>query len=153
MKCRRSFLNLFATSWVLAVCLVTGCKSVSPSQYVSPRVEGRVLDGETGQPLQEVEVRRVSANESYRVTEPAKGAEGLKSTPGVRTAADGTFALRSVRALVLFRHAAWYSVSLTFRHPGYQEFMTSYTLTDATNTAGGEPLVKTGDVLLMPRGK
>ena len=128
---------------------VTGCHS--PSQYSSPRVTGRVLDEQTGQPLKDVAVRRVSDNTP--VMAPPKGGEMLKQAPSIFTGADGAFVLKSVRDLAFLQRVQWYSVSLSFTHRGYEQLMKTYPLASATNTASGEPIVPAGDVLLKPVAK
>jgi hypothetical protein len=130
-----------------------GCKSASPSHYISPRVEGRVVDSQTHQAIKGVQVRRVTADESYRVESPAKGGRLMEQNQGVRTGADGIFVLASQTVFTPFRDPGWYSVSIAFKHPGYDEFMATYTVAQSTNTAKGEPLVNAGDVLLMPLSK
>jgi hypothetical protein len=130
-----------------------GCKSYSPSSYISPRVTGRVLDQMTRQPINHVEVRRVTASESDRAENTAKGGQALSQSPGVRTGADGTFVLESVRDLAFLIKTGWYSVSVSFARAGYQPLTATYTLGSSTNTAKGEPLVNAGDILLVPSGK
>jgi len=139
----------------LVVCgmAAAGCKSGSWSRYVSPRVTGRVVDWETRQPIQDVKVRRLSADESYRTLEPPKGGQLLEQGPFVMSGKDGLFDLASVRSLSPFRKTRWYSVSVCFEHAGYQRFSTSYVLAEATNTPSGEPLVQAGDVPLAPLAK
>lgn len=129
---------------------VAGCQSTSPSQYISPRVEGRVLDAGTRQPIRGVTMRRVVSGEDVAPGEIPKGAQALAQAPDVRTGNDGVFALASERNLQLFRRSGWFSVTISFKHAGYASLMTNYTLANATNAAGGEPLVKTGDILLVP---
>jgi hypothetical protein len=136
----------------LAFCQA-GCKSYSPSSYISPRVTGRVLDQTTRQPIKHVEVRRVTANEAYFVEKTAKGSQALNQSPGVRTGADGTFVLKSVRNLSFLLETGWYSVSVSFARAGYRPLTTNYTLANSTNTAKGEPWVNAGDILLVPSGK
>jgi hypothetical protein len=138
---------------LILACGLWGCKSYSPSQYIAPRVEGRVLDSQSRQPLKDVRVQRVNPDQSYRIDDPPKGGQMMEKTPAVRTAADGTFVLDSERSLALVRELGWYSVSLSFTHPAYERFTTNYTLAQATNTASGEPLVKTGDIRLIPLAK
>jgi hypothetical protein len=153
MKNTQILLSVLTLSWVMVACLSGGCKSTSPSQYISPRVEGRVLDSQSHQPIKDVQVRRHAADDNYRAEDPPKGGEMIKKAPAVRTAADGTFVLDSVRDFALLQEIGWYSLSLTFQHPAYERFFTNYTLARATNTASGEPLVKTGDILLTPLAK
>ena len=77
----------------------------------------------------------------------------MEQNSGVRTEADGIFVLASEKAFTPFKDPGWYSVNVEFKHPGYDEFMASYTVAQATNTAKGEPLIQAGDVLLMPLSK
>ena len=135
---------------VIAACVVAGCKSTSPSQYISPRVEGRVLDAQSRQPIGGVIVRRVKPGAEAATGEVPKGAQAMAQAPDVRTGKDGAFTLASDRSLQLFRRSGWYSVAISFKHAGYASFMTNYTRANATNTPGGEPLVRTGDILLVP---
>jgi hypothetical protein len=153
MKKSQILLRAVTLCWVMVACLSGGCKSTSPSQYISPRVEGRVLDAQSHQPIKDVQVRRHAADDNYRAEDPPKGAEMIKKAPAVRTAPDGTFVLDSVRDIALLQTIGWYSLNLTFQHPAYERFFTNYTLAKATNTASGEPLVKTGDILLVPLAK
>jgi hypothetical protein len=153
MKNTQILLCAVTLGWVMVACLSGGCKSTSPSQYISPRVEGRVLDSQSHQPIKDVQVRRHAADDNYRAEDPPKGGEMIKKAPAVRTAADGTFVLDSVRDFALLQEIGWYSLSLTFQHPAYERFFTNYTLAKATNTVSGEPLVKTGDILLTPLAK
>ncbi len=130
-----------------------GCKSGSWSRYVSPRVTGRVVDWETRQPIQDVKVRRLSADESYRTLERPKGSQLLEQGPFVLSGQDGRFDLASVRSLSPFRKTGWYSVSVCYERAGYQRFSTTYVLGEATNSPNGEPLVQAGDVPLAPLAK
>jgi hypothetical protein len=153
MKNTRILLSILALGSVTAACLLGGCKSASPSQYISPRVEGRVLDSQSHQPIKDVQVRRLAGDESYRAEDPPKGGERLQKAPAVRTAADGTFVLDSVRDFALLQTLGWYSLNLSFQHPAYERFFTNYTMASATNTVKGEPLVRTGNILLTPLAK
>jgi hypothetical protein len=129
-----------------ALFTVTGCKSAS--HYISPRVEGRVLDARSRQPVENVVVKRLSDNEQG--DEPAKGGQALLPTDSVRTGPDGAFDLRSLKAVAFFRGLSWLSVSLSFEHPAYQTVKKTYTFSNATSSAAGEPLVQAGDILLEP---
>jgi hypothetical protein len=151
MQNRHILLSVLTLGWVMIAWLSGGCKSTSPSQYIAPRVEGRVLDSQTHQPIKDVRVRRLAADDNDRAEEPRKGGELLKKAPAVRTAADGTFVLESVRDIALLQEIGWYSLSLTFEHPAYDRFFTNYTLANATYTVTGEPLIKTGDILMTPQ--
>jgi hypothetical protein len=135
---------------LIAACVLAGCKTTSPSQYISPRVEGRVLDAQTHQPIVGVKVVRVVADPEPLVDQAPKGGQALERTPDVRSLKDGTFVLDSERDLELFRRTGWYSLTLTFEHAGYASITTNYTIANATNSPSGEPLVKAGDILLAP---
>ena len=132
---------------------LAGCQTHSPSQYVAPRVTGRVLDQQTHQPIADVRVRRSGADNASPTRDTPKGGELMEQAAAVHTKADGTFRLQSVRSLAPFRNVGWYSMSLSFEHPGYERLGTNYTLANATNTLKGEPVVNTGDLLLIPRAK
>ena len=145
-------------SGVLAVALVAltlaGCQTKKlPSVYIAPRVYGRVLDAQTQQPVADVRVQRVRADESYRAMETAKGGQKLDLNPSVRTDADGKFALASARDVALLRQIGWYSVSISFENLQYERLVKTYTLTNATLNASGEPEVNAGDVKLVRRAK
>lgn len=140
-------------SWLLAASLIMGCKSSSnsPSRYVAPRVEGRVLDAQTRQPIGGVSVRRIDPDTDVGAGEIPKGALALEQSLDIRTRKDGSFVVASKRDLELFGRSSWYSVAINFKHPGYASFTTNYTPANATPTPSGEPLVKAGDILLTPR--
>jgi hypothetical protein len=138
---------------LISIWALTACKSSSPSQYVSPRVSGRVLDAQSNQPINGVQVRRLGPDQNVDVADPPKAGQVMEQSSAVRTGRDGTFVLDSVRNLALFRKVGWYTVSLSFAHAGYEGFVTNYTLANATNTAKGEPLVTTGDIHLRPLSK
>jgi len=133
---------------------MTGCGSTSgstsPSQYISPRVEGRVLDAQSRRPVSGVRVRRLEPGEETGPGEIPRGAESLEQSLEVRTGRDGNFVVASQKDLELFRRSGWYSVAISFKHHGYALFITNYTTANATQTPRGEPLVKAGDILLPP---
>jgi hypothetical protein len=135
-----------------AACVLAGCQSspVLNSQYISPRVEGRVLDAATRQPVTNVSIRRLTPGQSELGNAPAAGARALERAPVVRTDRDGRFDLDSERDLTLFRQAGWYSVALAFTHQGYERFVTNFTLAQAVVTSNGEPVVNAGSILLQP---
>jgi hypothetical protein len=135
---------------LLAAFALTGCKSSSPSQYISPRVEGRVLDAQSHAPISGVEVLRVVAGGSSEAGDAPKGGQLLERTPHVTTGKDGSFILESARAVAFFQTLGWYTINLSFDHPAYQRFPVTFKLSDAVNTAKGEPVVKAGDILLTP---
>lgn len=148
MRNTNKFVKVVVGGWLIAAAFGGACKSPVFSRYVSPRIEGRVVDSNSHQPVEDVVVRRVISDEMYRVEGPAKGGAQMEKAPGVRTGSDGTFVMDSQRDLALIGKAEWYSVSLSFQHPGYEGYTVTYTWLDATNTAKGEPLVKAGNIVL-----
>ena len=135
----------------LAILVVAGCGCHSPSQYTSPRVEGRVLDEQTQQPIRGVQVRR-ELNAPPPLDGP-RGAEMLTRAPATRTDAAGCFVVESERALSFIGHSMWYSVTLSFTHADYERVVRSYSFSSSTNTASGEPVVPAGEILLRPLAK
>jgi hypothetical protein len=129
---------------------IVGCQSAAPSRYSSPRITGRVLDARTQQPIQGVQVRRVTPQDP-NADQTVKGGQSLAKSPAVRTDSDGNFVLDSERILTLFSRLGWYSVSVAFTHPNYERLTTEYTLLNATNTPSGEPLVQAGEIRLQPK--
>jgi hypothetical protein len=150
-RCCASRWKFALLSGVLVVAFaLAGCKSRSLSQYIAPRVEGRVLDAKTRQPIRGVAVQRMDSGAEVAPGEIPKGGQAMQQTPSVRTGNDGTFALASERNLELFSRGRWYSVAISFKHTGYASFLTNYTPANATPTTKGEPLVQAGDILLVP---
>jgi len=145
---RKSALRLVV---IVLGCMVVGCKS-SPSQYVSPRVTGRVLDASTHLPIENAKVRLLK-QEPPNVATPKKGGQVLQEPPAIRTAGDGTFDLAGRKSLRLFSRIGWYSVGLSFEHPDFRRYVTNYSIADAVKSPKGEPLVKAGDILLYPAKK
>ena len=136
---------------VVAACVLTGCRSSSPSQYISPRITGRVLDAQTLQPIAGVRVRRLTPNQDPGVDQAIKGGQVIENPASVRTGSDGGFILTSEKSLALFQKLGWYSVSLAFTYPNYEALTAEFTLVNATNTPTGEPLVRAGDLHLQPK--
>jgi hypothetical protein len=138
----------------LAALALAGCKSHSLSRYSSPRVIGRVLATDTGRPLADVKVIRGEQTEALNRTVPRKGGERLMAPTPVRTDSDGRFVLDTERVLTPFRGSGWFSVQLTFEHPGYERFRTNYSyLNLGTNSWMGEPVLDAGNILLQPAPK
>ena len=138
---------------LLAAAALAGCKSHPLSPYVSPRVTGRVVAADTGQPLGGVRIttgRRPDA----RSTEPPKGGQVMASQPPVQTDRDGRFVLESERVLTPFGVSGWFSLTLLFEHSGYERFFTNFSRINLrTNTWQGEPVLDAGNILLHPARK
>ena len=138
----------------LAATLLVGCKSHSLSLTVSPRIVGRVLAADTSQPLADVKIR--SGEQAMYVYNPwpPKGGEQQMAKPPVETGQDGRFVLETQRALTPFRGSGWFSVYLSFEHPGYERYLTNYSYMNlGTNTLNGESVLDAGNIRLQPAGK
>ena len=143
-------MRVWITLLVLAIALC-GCKGLRFGPYTSPAVTGRVVAADSCQPLAGVEVERDGARSSRGISGQPKGAELLLQDYAARTGSDGRFFLHSQRALTVFRPSGWDHVQLWFRRAGYERFQTNYSiLTVTTNSASGEPILSTGDILLRP---
>jgi hypothetical protein len=136
--------------FLLLALAVAGCKSASPTQYISPRYEGRVVDAQTREPIEGAKVHRV-VPKAPDVDQAPTGGAALKRTPAVQTGKNGRYVLDSERDLELFRRTGWYAASFAFEKRGYETFTADYTLANATNTPSGEPLIKAGDIPLRRR--
>ena len=139
---------------LLAAIALTGCKSVSVSNYISPRVTGRVLAADTRQPIANVRVRRVNPAADLDFDDSAKGGQKMESTGAVRTDQQGKFMLDAERDLSLFQQQVWFSVMVSFQRDGYSTLRTNFTAASSTTTApDGAPVVNAGDILLHPASR
>jgi hypothetical protein len=148
---RMEFQRLLGYAFVGTAAFVLGCESNRISQYVSPRITGRVVDADTQQPLRNVQVQRVFGHK--RGMDPPKGSQPLEKWNMTRTKADGEFVLESQRELTPFRHVGWYSTTLAFDLSGYESRTIEYSASDATNQPDGEPLISAGIITLEPLDK
>jgi len=138
----------------LAVLVLGGCKSRPLSPCVSPRVIGRVVAADTGQPLADVKIITSGQAEDYNLAAPPKGGQLLKSKPVARTDRDGRFVLESERVLAPFGGSGWFSVQLFIDQAGYERFLTNSSyLNLGTNTWKGKQVLDTGHIRLQPAAK
>lgn len=139
----------------LATVALTGCESMPFSPFTSPRVTGRVLAADSGQPLADVTVKSGAHSGDARGANPPKGGELLMAKAPVRTDRDGRFTLDTERVLTPFRGVGWHSVQLYFQRAGYEHFRTNYSsLNLSTNSLHGEPsLLNVGEIRLQPVSK
>lgn len=135
---------------MLAVALA-GCHS--PSQYISPRVMGRVVNAQTGEPIANVRVVWQKDTRSASTMEPLKGAEHLRRQPPERTDAAGAFNVASARDLSFFRRLGWYGGNLSFSHFRYERLLITCWPTNVVHSPSGEPLIEAGDILLSPKAE
>jgi len=141
-----------AVAFLALVLVLTGCRGWSVSQCVSPRVTGRVVDSETHQPLERVEVQRATTRLRQAGNSPPKGAQLMQDAPRiVLTSADGSFTLDAVYSVAAFRILSWSSVDVQFRCPGYLALTTNFSPSTASFSPDGAPSVNAGVILLHRR--
>jgi len=139
-----------ATTLLLVLCALLGCKSRPLGPYVSPRIIGQVLAANTGQPLPGVSVARGNPDRYRLPGPPPKGGELLLQKPEGHTDQDGRFVLASERVLSVIRPAAWNVLELDLSRPGYLHLRTNLSVELATNYLKGGPLLDLGKILLQP---
>ncbi len=126
-----------------------GCKSHPLGPYVSPRVEGQVVEAQSGAPLSGVSVRRGKPAFDSLAGYP-KGGQLLMAKMPIETGRDGRFSLPGERVLSIIRGSGWNEVQLTFTKPGYDTLRTNLSATVATNAEHGEPVLRAGRISLQP---
>ena len=147
------FLMLCLAALALAL---AGCQSHPFSVEVAPRLTGRVLAADTGQPIADVKIRNVDQADDRNGNVPPKGGRLLQTASDIRTDRDGKFVLETQRVLAPFSGAGWFSVRLSFEHAGYERFLTNYSylnLSLITNSSNGEQGLNAGNILLQPVAK
>jgi hypothetical protein len=146
-------MNRLFVLWI-AVLVLVGCQSSPFSVAVSPRLTGRVIAADTGQPIANVQVRNLDQPDSGNGMVPPKGGQLLHGKTDVRTDHDGKFVLETQRVLAPFGGAGWFSVRLAFEHAGYERFLTNFSyLNLSTNASNGQPGLNAGNILLRPAAK
>ena len=132
-----------------AILLLCGCQSFRMQDYVSPRITGVVLDAETGDPVPNVTVRKVSGDQSLQPESPPKGGEQMLSGDQVQTDKDGRFAMAARKDVLTFSSGSAFAVRLQFQHSRYESFRTNYSGKGIT-VAGPKrpPELNTGEILL-----
>ena len=143
---------------LLVLCLATlslaGCQSHPFSVTVSPRLTGRVVAADTGQPIANVKIRNLDRADESNNTIPPKGGKLIQAETDIRTDPDGRFVLATQRVLAPISGAGWFSVRLSFEHAGYERYLTNFSyLNLSTNTVNGEPGLSAGNILMQPVAK
>lgn len=148
-------MNRLVVWCVAALALVSaGCQSHPLSLVTAPRVVGRVVAADTGQPLADVKVRSGEPAEDFAGAMPPKGGERMMAKTAVRTDSEGRFVLDTERVLTPFRGSGWFAVQLSFERAGYERFLTNYSyLNLGTNSWKGESVLDAGKILMQPAPK
>jgi hypothetical protein len=139
---------------VLTGCLVSmvaGCSSTSGMHdaYVFPKVEGRVVNAETKEPINGVIVLRKHWSGAADVDEYVSAGEIQMQDVRIYTNDKGEFVVPSQRSLEVGGDQSWFSVTLKFMHTDYHMYSTNY-LNRSGPPTGNEPLVQAGDIELIP---
>ncbi len=148
MNRRRFEQELVRLSVFLSLVLVAGCKSHPLGPYISPRVEGQVVDA-AGRPLQHVKVIR-GQPALNAIGNPPKGGQLLMAKAPEETNRQGHFTLPSERVLSIVRGSGWNEVKLTFLKPGFDAVKTNIPTKLAAISERGEPVLHIGLVQLRP---
>lgn len=136
---------------VVAVGLA-GCNSVGFFDSATPRLTGRVLDAQTGQPLGGVKIVRLTPGQSADAGSPAYGAQLMLQGRPDFSAADGTFAVAGTKYVTFIKPSGQWSVNLMFRAGHYDTLVTNFTAADdAVRSATNSRVMNVGDVLLQPK--
>lgn len=140
---------------LLLAAVLAGCQSqpLGLGPYTAPRVTGRVLAADSGQPLAGVEVSRVAPGSRGWRSTPLKGSELLLQKAPIQTDMDGRFVLGSERVLSVVRGSGWNVAGLLFEAAGYRSLQTNCPTGTATNSVSGEPVLDVGRILLAPLPK
>jgi hypothetical protein len=137
---------------LLSAVALAGCQLNPDSYYVSPRVTGRVIAADTGQPLEGALVRRDVPPPYAGADTAPKGGQLLMQPGGIRTDADGRFVLECERVAALFPRGGWYSVPVSFNQAGYAGLETNFTTTEPRERWPDDvPWINAGDIVLQPK--
>ena len=132
---------------LLAVMLI-GCDTLKgPNQaYIAPAVKGRVVDAQSGVPLEGVLVKRYLEKPGQEDPFATHGASKLMQVPFATTDAEGYFFHDPERGgYLLFEHPGAYEIYLVLQCKGYT------TLTTNIDLVKIKP-VKTNDLLVVTVG-
>jgi hypothetical protein len=140
---------------LLAGLVVSGCEYLAPphQDWTEARVVGRVVDGDTHQPVAGAHVTRARTAEpgGAEFRNDDKGGPRMADRPVVATSdREGNFTLQAVKnAYLLLDSFPDYAVTLRIQTPGYQTFQTLFT--NVTYVGGDKktvPIIETGEILL-----
>jgi hypothetical protein len=149
-------MNFLRAGTLLATVLLTasGCGSLhGPSLDVTaPRIVGRAVDAQTGQPVAHARVgRRLSGWRGATGGFPRGAEELLLLQDEVRTGKDGRFTLAGRRVALLFSlRDPGLDLDLSIRHGAYQAWHTNYPISALANDPT-EARIDAGDLRLDPR--
>jgi len=137
---------------LIPLLLLTGCDTLKgPNQsFVAPAVEGRVVDAESGAPLQKAGVQRYLEPPSKQDPLAEKGAQRLMTVPTIRSGPDGRFQIGPQRGgYLLMSHPGVFQITLVVRHDTHQTLTTNIDLIKVKPIkTNGVPTVLVGDLPL-----
>jgi hypothetical protein len=147
--------------FILLSCLllITGsCSSLrGPHQaYDVPRILGRVLDSQTGQPVHRARVTRWADTQDTKTTSShsSKGATQLRSKPIHRTDAEGRFRLPERKSFYLLfdRGGVPFANRIIIERENYVTLETNLPPPELPEgKRRGVPIIQAGDIQLVPQ--
>ncbi len=131
--------------------MVAGCSSTSGMHdaYVFPKVEGRVVNADTKEPIKGVIVLRKQWSGTADLDEYVSAGEIQMQDKRIYTNDKGEFVVPSKQSMTVGGDQSWFSVTLKFMHADYHMFSTNYVNHSGAPT-GNEPVVQGGDIQLFP---
>lgn len=118
------------------------------SAYVSPQIEGRVIDSETQMPIDRVVIIRNPQATKAGMDDYISAGEIQYPQHSIYTKKDGEFKVPSKKNLEVGSDKTWNSVTLKFLHAAYQMYSTNFVHGGAD--VDGESVLLTGDIQLDP---
>jgi hypothetical protein len=137
---------------LVAVAGLAGCHSVGLFDSTTPRLTGRVLNADTGQPLSGVKIVRLLPGQSPNTGSPPYGAQLLLQGRPVLSAADGSFAVSGTKYMTFLKPPGQWSARLMLQATHNDMQVTNFTAADAAvNSATNPRVMNVGDVRLLPK--
>ena len=138
------------------VLLLAGCDTLKgPNQsYIAPAVEGRVVDGVSGQPLRDARVQRHLKPPARSNSFSTKGAEKLRTVPTLRSDPEGRFRIAPEKGgYLLLERPGVFEFTLVVRHPTHETLTTNIDLLKIKPVKTNKVLtVFVGDLPLSGKG-
>ena len=134
----------------LAAFSLVGCGSTDGlhARYTQPRVEGRVVDADSGEAIELVVVHRNPPTQRTSPGDMPHAAELQEHRDAAYTDENGRFSFGSEKNLNFGGDRTWSALTLQLAHPDYETLRTNFVnRTDIRED--GEPILRTGDIELQ----
>lgn len=116
---------------VLPAVLLAGCDTLKgPNQsYVAPAVQGRVIDAESGAPLEEARIQRHLRKPTKIDPFAEKGSQKLRQVPTLRSDPEGHFQIAPIKSgHLLLEQSGVFEFTLVVRCASYRTLTTNIDL-------------------------